>query len=119
TPEPPHDQLQEQEGRLRRLLVVGKVRQYPPLLLASEGRVCQDHVHPVLLADLPYVEPEAVLGIDLWRLHAVEEQVHLAEHVRYRLCLPSEDAPLLEYLPILHRFALIFKVQVRLREKPS
>ena len=47
-----HDELQEQQRRLGGLLVVGEVAEDAALLLAAEGRVGQDHVDAVAVADL-------------------------------------------------------------------
>ena len=87
-----HDELQEQQRRLGGLLVLGEVALDAALLLAAEGRVGQDHVHPVLVADLGEREAQAVAGVDLRGLQAVQQQVHLAEQVGQRLGLAAEDA---------------------------
>ena len=84
-----HDELQEQKRRLRCLLVLGKVAQDAALLLASEGWIGQDHVHPVLVTYLSQGKAQAVLRVDLRKLQTMQEQVHLAEHVGQRLGLAS------------------------------
>ncbi len=48
----PHDELQEQQGRFRGLLVGREVAPNPRLFLPAERRVGQDHVHSVPVADL-------------------------------------------------------------------
>ena len=76
-------------------------------------------VHPVSVADLRQREAKAVVRIDLRRLQAVQQQVHLAEQVRQRLGLAAEDTPLLDGLPVLNRLALLFEMRVGLHQKPA
>ena len=87
----PHDELQEEQRRLGGLLVLGEVALDALLLLAAEGRVGEDHVHPVLLADLGELEAQGVAGVDLRGVQAVQQQVHLAEQVGQRLGLAAEE----------------------------
>ena len=57
-----HDELEEEQRRLGRLPVVGEVALDARLLLAAERRVGEDHVHPVVLADLGQLEAQALPG---------------------------------------------------------
>src|SRR5262249_41288103 len=61
--------------------------------------------------------PEAVLWVDLRRLQAMQEQVHLAEEVGERLGLAADKASLLEGSAIRHRLALLGEGGVRLDEE--
>jgi hypothetical protein len=65
TPQLAHDELEEEQGGFGGLLVFGEVAQDAALLLAAEGRVGEDHVHAVLVADLAELEAEAVLRVSL------------------------------------------------------
>ncbi len=86
-----HDELEEEQRGLGGLLVLGEVALDAALLLAAEGRVGEDDVHAVLVADLGELRGEGVAGIDLRRLEAVQQQVHLAEQVGQRLGLAAEE----------------------------
>ena len=111
--------MQEQQGRFRSLLVGREVAANAGLFLAAEGRIGQDHVHPVPVADLRQLDGQAVAIGDPWRSQPVQEQVHLGEHVGERLGLAAEDAPLLQDLQVLDRLALLFQVGVRLDQEPG
>ena len=63
-PELAHDELKEEQRGLGGLLVVGEVAEDAALFLAAEGRVGQDDVDAVLVADLRELESEGVAGID-------------------------------------------------------
>jgi hypothetical protein len=89
------------------------------LLLAAEGRVGQDHVDPVAVAEFIQREPQTVLRVDLRALQPVQEQIHLAQEVRQRLGLAAEDALLQEHPPVLDRLALLGEVVVGLDEEPA
>ena len=112
-PQLPHDELQEQQGRFRSLLVGGEIGANPGLFLTAKGRIGQDHVHPVPLADLRQFPGQAVAVSDLRRSQPVQQQIHLGQHVGQRLGLTAEDALLLQDLQILDRLALLFQVAVR------
>ena len=47
-----HDELEEEQRGFGRLLVFGEVAEDAALFFAAEGRVGQDHVHAVSVADL-------------------------------------------------------------------
>ena len=57
--------------------------------------------------------------IDLRRLQAVQEQIHLRQQIGQRLGLAAEDALRLQHLPILDRLALLLQVLERLDEKSA
>ena len=90
-PQFPHDELQEQQRGFGRLLVFREIALDAFFLLAAEGRIRQDHVHAVALADVRQLEAERIAGIDLRRVEAVQEQVHLAEQIRQRLGFAAEE----------------------------
>ena len=52
----PHDQLEEQQRGFGRLLILGEVAKDAALLFAAEGRIGQDHIDAVSLADLRQLE---------------------------------------------------------------
>ena len=111
--------MQEQQGRFGCLLVRREVGPNPGLFFATEGRVGQDHVHPILVADLGDLHGQAVAVGDAGRLQAVQQQIHLGQHVRQRLGLTAEDALLLQRRLVLDRLALLFQVLVRLGQEPA
>lgn len=76
-----HDELQEQQCRLARLLVDGEVVLYPALFLAPEWRIREDHVHPFALSDLSQRMAQAVERIYLRRFQPVQKKVHLYHEV--------------------------------------
>ena len=91
-----HDELQEQQRGLGGLPVLREVALDALLLLAAKGRVGEDHIHPVLLADLGELEAQGVAGVDVRRIEAVQQQVHLAEQIGQGLRLAPEQRPLLQ-----------------------
>ena len=114
-----HDELQEEERRLGGLLVIGEVPLDALFLLAAEGRVCHDHVHPVLLADLGQLETQGIARIDPGGVEAVEEEVHLAEQIRQGFGLAAEKRSFLEDPAIGDSFDLHDQVIIRLDEKAA
>ena len=84
--------MQEEQRGFGGLFVFGEIALDALLLLAAEGRIGEDHVHAVALADVGELEAERVAGINLRRVEAVQQQVHLAEQIRQRLGLAAEEA---------------------------
>src|SRR5690606_37466190 len=106
TLKPPHYQLQKQQCRLGRAPVIGKVVEDACLLLTAEGRVGQDDVDPLVLADLSQAEAKSIAGVDAWGMQAVQQEVELGQQERQRLGLAAEEAVLLEDSPLLDRIGL-------------
>jgi hypothetical protein len=99
--------LQEQQRGFRRLFVFGEIALDAFLLLAAEGRIRQDHVHAVALADVGQLEAERIAGVNLRRVEAVQQQVHLAEQIRQRLGFAAEEGFLLQDLAVGDGFDLL------------
>ncbi len=57
-PQLPHDELQEQQRGFGGLFVFGEIALDAAFLLAAEGRIRQDHIHAVALADVRQLEAE-------------------------------------------------------------
>ena len=114
-----HDELQEQQRGFGGLLVLGEVAVDAALLLAAEGRVGQDHIHAVSVADLAQREAQAVARIDLRRLQAVQEQVHLASRYGSGLASPPKMLCFCRICAVLDRLALLLQVLERLDEKAA
>src|SRR5271157_1586842 len=57
-----HDDLEEEEGGFCRLPVFGEVALDAPFFLPAEGRIGEDHVHPLPFADLRELMAQGVLG---------------------------------------------------------
>ena len=101
-------------------LSAGKLAWMPRLLLAAEGRVGQDHVHALAVADLGQLEAQAVAVVDLRRLQPVQQQVHLrtagraAAWPRRRRCCRSCSVSRFS-----HRLALLLQVLVRLDQEAA
>ena len=74
---------------------LGEVAQDAPLLLASERRIGEDHVHAVFFADLGQLEAQGIAGINLWRIESVQKEVHLAKEIRQGLGFAAEQRLLL------------------------
>ena len=87
-----HDELQEQQRRLGGLLVVGKVAVDAALLLAAEGRVGQDDVDAVSVADLGQREAQAVAADRSSATPGRAAAGSSGQQVRQRLGLAAEDA---------------------------
>ena len=99
--------MQEEQGGLRRLLVLRKIALNALLLLAAEGRIGQDHIHPIPLADVRELEPKRIAGINLRRVEPMQQQVHLAEQIRQGLGFAAQKARLLQDFAVGHRFHLL------------
>jgi hypothetical protein len=93
--QPAHDELQEEEGGLGNLTVFGEVALDAFLFLASERWVGENDVDAFLFADFGELETERAPGIDLRRVEAVQQEVHLAEQIRQGLRLAAEEGTLL------------------------
>ena len=115
----PHDELQEQQRRFRRLLVFREIALDALLLLAAEGRIRQDHVHAVALADVGELEAERIAGINLRRVEAVQQQVHLAEQIRQRLGFAAEQGLFLQDRAVGHGLDLLGQVIERLDQEAA
>ena len=105
-----HDELQKQQSGLGGLLVLGEVALDAFFLFAAEGRIGEDDVHAVLFADFRQFVAEGVAGVDLRRIEAVQEQIHLAEQIGQRLGFTAEDGALLQDFPVGDGLDLLFKV---------
>ena len=70
----------------------GKVGEDAALFFAAEGRIGQDDVHAIFVADFLQWKAEAVEGVDLGRFQSVEEEVHLREQIRKRFGFPAQEA---------------------------
>ena len=103
----PHDELQKEQRGLGRLLVLREIALDALLLLAAERRIGEDHVHAIALADVGELEAERIAGVNLRRIEAVQQQVHLAEQIRQRLRLAAEQGFLLQDLAVRHRLDLL------------
>ena len=114
-----HDELQEQKRGFRRLAVFGEVALNALFLLAAEGRIGEDHIDAVFLADLRELEAQGVAGVDLRRVQPVQQQVHLAEQIRQRLRLAAGDGVVLQALAVGDGLHLLFEMAVRLDQKPA
>jgi len=99
-PELAHDELEEEQRGLGGLLVGGEVVEDTALLLAAEGRVCEDDIHAVVVADLGDLHGEGVAVLDVGVFEPVQEEVHLHEHVGQRLGLLPEEGLLLEHAAV-------------------
>ena len=106
--EPAHDELQEQQGGFLTAPVFGEVVADAGLLLAAEGRVGEDDVDPLGLADLGEAKPQRVAGVDARRVQAVQQQVHLRQQEGQGLGLAGVDAALLQDAALLDRIGLFF-----------
>ena len=100
-----HDELEEEERGLGGLLVGGEVVEDAALLLAAEGRVGEDDIHTVVVADFGDLHCESVAVFDVRVFQPVQEQIHLHEHVGQRLRLLSEQCFLLKNTAVGDGFA--------------
>ena len=57
----PHDQLKKEQRGFRGLFVFGKIALNAALFFAAEGRIGEDNIHAVFLADVGELEPERVV----------------------------------------------------------
>ena len=101
------------------MLVFGEVALDAFLLLAAEGRVGEDDVHAVALADVGELEAEGVAGVNLRGVEAVQEQVHLAEQIRQRLGFAAEERAFLQEAAVGDGFDLLGQVVVGFDEEAA
>ena len=118
-PQLAHNELQEKQRRLRRLLVLGEIAQDAALFFAPKGRVGHDHVHAVLVAHFPQRFIEGIVRSDLRIFKAMEQQIHLAEQIRQRLGLDAVQRLALELLKLLGLLALWLQMLERLNQKAA
>ena len=86
--------LQEQEGGFAG--ADGEVLLHLGAFLAAEGRVGEDHVHPVLVLDVGEVLGQGVGVHDVGRFDAVQDHVHDRNHVGETLLLLAVEGALLK-----------------------
>jgi hypothetical protein len=77
-----HYELKEEQRCLCRLSIFGEVSLYALLLLAAERWICQYYVNTFFLPDLGELEAQGIARIDLRRVEAMQEQVHLPKKIR-------------------------------------
>src|SRR4051794_1176566 len=87
----PHDEHEKEQSRFRRLLVFREVALDALLLFTTEGRVRQDDVHTVFVANVTRRCDEAVAWINLRRFDFVKQQVLLPQQKRWGLRFAAED----------------------------
>lgn len=112
-----HDQLEEQQRGFRRAPVLGEVVEDACLFLAAKGRVCQDDVDALILADFRQTKPQRVAGIDARGVKAVQQQVELGQQERQRFGFATEEAVFLQGAALFDRVGLPFEVLVGLGQK--
>jgi hypothetical protein len=69
---------------------------YALLFLAANRRIGQGDIDAVLFADLRELEAERILGVNMWGIETVQQQVHLAKEIGERLGLAPEDRLVLQ-----------------------
>ena len=105
-----HDELQEKQRGFSRLLVLGKIGEDAPLLLAAEWRIGHDHVHAVFVADLAQRETQGVFRVNVRVFQAVKQEVHLAEKIGQRLGLNAKESAVLQMVVVFRLLALLLEV---------
>ena len=118
-PQLPHDELEEEQRGFGGLFVFGEIALDAFLLLAAEGRVGEDDVHAVALADVGELEAKGVAGVNLRRVEAVQQQVHLAEQIRQRLGFAAEERAFLQDAAVGHGLDLLGQMVVRLDQEAA
>src|SRR5437016_4784239 len=99
-----HDKLQEEQGCLTGLLVLGEVALDALLLLTAERWIGEYHVYPLLLSNFGELEAQRIARVDLWGIEAMQQQIHLAQQIRQRLRLAAEQRLFLQQLAVAHGF---------------
>lgn len=89
------------------------------LFLAAERRVRHDHVNAVSITDLAHPEAKGIERIDLGRLDAVKEKIHLTQQERQWLRLNPDERLSLKAFELLHRLALRLQMLVRLDQEAT
>src|ERR1039458_1517426 len=106
-------------GRFRSLLVFREVSLGSLFFFTPKGWVCQDHVYPVLVANIPKRRDKAVPWINMRSLHAVQQQVHLRQQERQRLGFTAEDAFFQQYPPMSYGLRLFAQVIEGFDKEPT
>ena len=76
-----HNQLQEEQGCFRGLLIFWEVRENTTLLFATERWIGKNDVDALPVADLAQGEAQAVAMIDLGRFQTMQQEIHLRKQV--------------------------------------
>lgn len=80
--QPPHDELQEKERGLTCAFVGREIPANARFLLTTEWRIGEDYVNTILRTQLGDFHSEAVAVVNRRSVQAVQQQVHLSQHVR-------------------------------------
>ena len=104
-----HDQLKEQKRSFRCTAIVGEVVEDARLFLAAKGRVGQDDIDPLILADFSKTKPQRVARIDPRGMKTVQQQVELRQQEWQRLGFATEEAVFLQGAALLDRVGLPFE----------
>ena len=114
-----HDVLQKQQRGFRCLHIGRKVGLDADLFLTAEGRVGEDDVHALAVADLIDPSIQRIAVGDLGRLQPVQQQIHLHQHVRQRLGLLAVEGVLLQHAALVGRADLRRNVVVGFHQETA
>src|ERR1041384_1847133 len=101
-----HDELKKEQRGFGGLLVFGKIGEDAALFFSAEGRIGQDNIYAVSIADFFQREPQTIDGSDLRLFQAMQKKIHVREQVGKRFGFAAEEALGLEHLMMLGSFAL-------------
>ena len=105
-----HDELEEEKRRFARLLVFRKVGEDAALFFAAEGRIRQNNVPAISIADFFERYAQAIERIDLRCFQTMQEEIHVREQVGKRFGFASEEALGLEDIVVLGSLALLLQM---------
>ena len=111
--------MQKQQRRLRRLFILRKIPLNPLLLFTTKRWICQNHIHPLALADIRQLKAQRVARINLRRIKSVQQQIHLAQQIRQCLRFAAEQRFFLQHAAVRHRLHLFRKVIICFDQEPT
>ena len=115
-----HDELKEEQRGFGGLLVFGKVAEDAALFLAAEGRVGEDDVDAVFVADLAQREAQAVAADRSAAIsRPCSSRFICASRYGSDFASPPKMLCALQHLPVLDRLALLLQVLERLDQKAA
>lgn len=88
-PQLAHDELEEEQGGFGGAFVVGEIVLNAFFLRATEGRIGENHIHALLVADFRELVAQRVAGVYARGVKSVQQKVHLAEQIGQRFWLAA------------------------------
>ena len=105
-----HNELHKQERGFSGLFVLRKVGENAAFLFTTEGRIREDNVYAITVANFSDLDLKAIVRTDLRHFQPVQQQIHLRQRERKWFGFTTENAVFLQGLAVFDRLALFFEM---------